>query len=73
MSKTLKIRQIGNSLGVVLPKDTLERLCLKKGDDLALLETDGGLMLKAATVDFDDAMKWLDKGADKYRQTLRLL
>ncbi len=31
---TLKIRQIGNSLGVVLPKDILSRLNVKDGDNL---------------------------------------
>jgi putative addiction module antidote len=38
----LKITQIGNSLGVILPKEALARLSVDKGDEVVLSETIGG-------------------------------
>lgn len=38
----LKLTQIGNSVGVVLPKDVLARLKLEKGDTLFITETPDG-------------------------------
>ena len=35
---TLKLTQIGNSVGVILPKEVLARLKLKKGDSLCLTD-----------------------------------
>ena len=40
----LKVRQIGNSLGVVLPKEVLSRLNLKDGDSLFVIEGSDGSM-----------------------------
>ena len=36
---TLKLTQIGNSVGVILPKEVLARLKSKKGDSLCLTDT----------------------------------
>ena len=41
----LKLTQIGNSVGVILPKELLSRLKLEKGDSLFVSETANGLML----------------------------
>ncbi len=41
----LKITTIGNSAGVILPKELLARLRLEKGDELFALETSDGLKL----------------------------
>lgn len=41
----LKITTIGNSAGVILPKDLLARLRLEKGDELFALETPDGIKL----------------------------
>lgn len=43
----LKITAIGNSAGVILPKELLARLRLDKGDELYALETPDGLRLTA--------------------------
>jgi putative addiction module antidote len=43
----LKITAIGNSAGVILPKELLARLRLEKGDELYVLETPDGLRLTA--------------------------
>lgn len=41
----LKVTQIGNSVGVILPKEALARLKVEKGDCLFLSETPNGLAL----------------------------
>ena len=41
----LKITTIGNSAGVILPKELLARLRLEKGDELHALETPDGIRL----------------------------
>lgn len=43
----LKITTIGNSAGVILPKELLARLRLEKGDELHVLETPDGFRLTA--------------------------
>ena len=41
----LKLTQIGNSVGVVLPKEVLARLKLGKGEQLYVIETPEGITL----------------------------
>jgi putative addiction module antidote len=41
----LKITTVGNSAGVILPKELLTRLRLEKGDELYALETPDGIKL----------------------------
>lgn len=41
----LKITTIGNSNGVILPKELLTRLRLEKGDELFAIETPDGVRL----------------------------
>ena len=45
MTKTLKVTTVGNSAGVVLPKEMLERLRVEKGDSLYAIETPNGIEL----------------------------
>lgn len=69
----LKIRKIGNSLGVVLPKELLDRRGLEAGDELAFQETQAGYSLDPVDDELADADEWIAKGAEKYRKTLRAL
>jgi putative addiction module antidote len=41
----LKLTQIGNSVGIILPKETLARLKLTKGDTLYVTENPNGITL----------------------------
>ena len=41
----LKLTQIGNSVGVILPKEVLARLKVEKGDKVFLTEAADGVML----------------------------
>ena len=53
---TLKLTQIGNSVGVVLPKEALAQLKLDKGDSVFLTETPGGFRLTAYDPLFEEQM-----------------
>lgn len=48
----LKITTIGNSVGVILPKEILERLRVQKGDSLYAIETKNGIELRAYNPEF---------------------
>jgi putative addiction module antidote len=70
----LKVRQVGNSLGVVLPKETLARLNLKNGDSLYLTEApDGSMRITPYDPAFDAQMRLAREGMGKFRNTLREL
>lgn len=43
MSTTLKITTIGNSLGIILPKEITAKLRVSKGDSLLAMETPNGI------------------------------
>lgn len=45
MTTTLKITSIGNSAGIILPKEILEKLRVSKGDTLTVVETPDGIGL----------------------------
>lgn len=51
--RTLKLTQIGNSIGGSLPKDALARLPLEKGQSVFLTETPDGFVLTP----YDPALK----------------
>ena len=71
---SLKVRQIGNSLGVVLPKEALGRLNVAAGDMLYLSEAaDGSMRITPYDPEFDAQMRAARKGMRKYRNTLREL
>ena len=42
---TVKVTKIGNSEGVILPKEILEKLRVSKGDTLTISETPGGIQI----------------------------
>lgn len=70
---TLKLRAVGNSVGVVLPKELLARLNLVEGDSLQVVESQDGLLL---TVVPQETEVQLDLGREmmrKYRETFAAL
>jgi len=52
----LKLTQIGNSVGVILPKEVLARLKLEKGDTLYLTESPDGMRITPHDPVFEDQM-----------------
>ena len=70
----LKLRKVGNSVGVVLPKEALARLNSKEGGTLVLTESpDGGFRLTADQKEFGRQMKAAEGIIQRYRNTLREL
>lgn len=70
---TLKLTQIGNSVGVVLPKEALAQLKLEKGDTVFLTEAPGGFRLSAYDPDFETQMNAARKIMKRRRNVLREL
>jgi putative addiction module antidote len=67
----LQIRKIGNSTGIILPKELLARLGLKEGDKLNVSEGPGGAVhLSVYDPKFTSAMEYARKGMKKYRNAL---
>ena len=54
---TLKLTQIGNSVGVILPKELLGKLGVGKGDTLYAIDTPDGVRLSTAEPDFEAQME----------------
>ena len=52
----LKLTQIGNSVGVILPKELLSRLKLEKGDSVFVSETANGFTLSTYDPEFEQQM-----------------
>jgi putative addiction module antidote len=53
---TLKLVQIGNSVGVILPKEVLARLKLEKGESVFLTDTPDGVAITPYDARFADQM-----------------
>ncbi|MCH9027964.1 MAG: AbrB/MazE/SpoVT family DNA-binding domain-containing protein [Proteobacteria bacterium] len=71
MSKIIKLRKVGNSVGVILPRDQLARLNVKDGDPLYIVETEKGIELTPYDPDFDAKMKAFERTSSKYRNALQ--
>ena len=70
----LKIRKFGNSLGVVLPKDVINRLRTKDGEPLFLIEApDGGYQLTPYDPAFEKKLATAEDIIGRYRNTLHVL
>ena len=69
----LKLTQIGNSVGVILPKEVLARLRLEKGDTLYLTDAANGVMLTPYSAEFETQMVAARGVMKKRRNVLREL
>jgi len=69
----LKITTIGNSAGVILPKELLARLRLDKGDELYALETPDGIRLTTYDPEFAAQMEVAERIMREDRALLRRL
>jgi putative addiction module antidote len=67
----VQLKKIGNSTGVILPKDVIARLNVSVGDRFyATLTPDGGLRLTPHDPQFEKAMKVARRGMKIYRNAL---
>jgi putative addiction module antidote len=74
MAYQLKVRKIGNSYGVVLPKEALATLRVKEGDTLTLTDSaHGSMSLSAYEAEVSRQMEAVEDIMKRYRHTLREL
>ena len=69
----LKLTQIGNSVGVILPKEVLARLKVAKGDTLFVSEAANGLTLSTYSPEFEAQMTAARRIMKKRRAALHEL
>lgn len=70
----LEIKKIGNSDGLILPRDLMQRLDLKRGQQLHIIElAGGGFQALPYDPDFEKTMDIADEIMDEYRDTLTTL
>lgn len=72
----LRLRRVGNSLGVILPKEALEALGIdgKEGETLSLVQhSDGRIELRHVDERFERKLALLRDTMKRYKNTLREL
>jgi putative addiction module antidote len=69
----LKLTQIGNSVGVILPKEMLANLKLEKGESIFLTETPDGYVLTPYDPALDEEMQAGREFMREFRDTFHAL
>lgn len=70
---TVKLTTVGNSTGIVLPKDVLEKLRVGKGDVLHLIETPTGIELTPYDPEFAEQIAVAEEVMRSDRNVLKKL
>jgi putative addiction module antidote len=73
MATAVKITTVGNSVGIVLPKEILSQLNVEKGDTLFVTKTQGGLYLTPYEDEFATQMEVARQVMRENRDVLRKL
>ncbi len=68
-----KITQIGNSTGLIIPKEMVDRMNIKKGDDVFLSPTEDGFTVVRNSKEIDEQMQAAKLGMAEYSHALRKL
>lgn len=71
--QTLKLTQIGNSIGVILPKEVLARMKLEKGQSVFLTETPQGYVLTPYDPALEEQVQAGREFMREYRDTFHQL
>jgi len=69
----VKVTAVGNSMGVLLPREVLNRLKAERGDTLYLMESPQGYVLSAYDPEFEEQVSAAGSLMKRYRNTLRKL
>ncbi len=69
----LEIKKIGNSTGLILPKELLARLGLEQGDEVVVTEMPDGFAVKRGDDTFEKGIEIARKAMKTYRNTLKEL
>ncbi len=67
------IRKIGNSEGIIIPREVLAELGLTAGDELSLVRNGDGVHLEPVKADLDRQLEVAREAMAKYRIALREL
>lgn len=67
----LKVRKVGNSLGLTLPLEALQALRVREGDPLYLTEDPDGFRLTPYDPEFEETMEIAEDFMSRYRNALR--
>ena len=70
---TLKLRSVGTSTGLILPKDLLAQLGWKEGEDVIATPTRDGLVLTNFDPEVERQVALGEEFMDEYRETFREL
>lgn len=73
MTSKLKITTIGNSTGVILPKEILQKLRVEKGDTIFAIETSKGFEITPFDPEVAEQMKFAEQVMREDRDVLRKL
>ncbi|MBC8167888.1 MAG: AbrB/MazE/SpoVT family DNA-binding domain-containing protein [Bryobacteraceae bacterium] len=73
MATELKVRKIGSSLGVILPKSIIDKLRIEEGASLSATETPDGIQLSPYDPEFGAALDTFRRFRTRYRDALREL
>jgi putative addiction module antidote len=73
MVRKVTLRQMGGSVGATIPKDMAERLHVRAGDEVFVIETEKGVLVTPFDPEFQRAMVAYERTASKYRNALREL
>jgi putative addiction module antidote len=73
MNTALKLTKIGNSVGVILPKEVLARLRAGLGDTLYVTEAPDGVRITASNPDFEAKMALAEQIMREDRDILHVL
>jgi len=73
MATRLKLRRIGNSVGLVLPKEVLAHLRVAEGDLVTVTAAQDGVRLTAGNPEFGETMAVFESLNRRYRNALREL
>ena len=73
MATAVKITAIGNSVGIVLPREVLAKLKVAKGDSLYLVDTPEGVQLTPYDQNFIEEMEVARRVMKENRDVLRRL
>lgn len=68
-----KIRKVGNSLGIILPKQLIDDLHLKSGDKLNIEQSESGIELRAVNKEFEEWAEAYRQANIDYRDVLKEL
>jgi len=69
----LKLRKVGNSVAMIVPKHVRQKMGVKEGDAVYLTETPDGYRISPYDPEFGRQMELVEEGMKKYRNSLREL